>query len=76
MKALTVKRKSKFDFDCGYIIKSPCRDCRQTKNLPYCSKNCLLLHQVQTRLVGTISSSNPLSEHEDYPLSLSVYREF
>jgi hypothetical protein len=72
MTALAAKNKSRFDFESGHIIKSPCRDCRQVKNLPGCSRNCPLLFQLQTRLIDTISSSNRLSEYEDYSLSLSV----
>ena len=60
----------KFDFDGGYITKSPCRDCILENNLPGCSNNCLTLSQVQALLSGIRSRSNKFSEYEEYSLLL------
>lgn len=76
MRAIATINKSRFDFESGYITKSPCRDCERANNLPYCSNNCRLLSQLQTRLIDTISSSNSLSDYEGYSLSLLVCGDF
>ncbi len=48
--------KCQFDFDLGYLVKSPCRDCDQRESaFPDCSQNCHLLAQVQTALSSSVS---------------------
>ncbi|MFZ0130972.1 MAG: hypothetical protein WAK95_00405 [Desulfobacterales bacterium] len=50
------RRECQFDFDLGYLVKSPCRDCDQRKSaFPTCSQDCLLLAQVQTALSASVS---------------------
>lgn len=45
-----------FDFDIGYLIKSPCRDCDRRKSFfPDCSRECLLLDRIQSILATTVS---------------------
>lgn len=45
-----------FDFELGYLTKSPCLNCKNRSNLPKCHKGCLILDQIQTRLARGISS--------------------
>jgi len=47
-----------FDFEGGYITKSPCRDCTLESNLPDCSNDCRMLSQVQMHLARSIFCSN------------------
>ena len=35
-KAIMKPLQHKFDFEIGYLVKSPCRDCFDQKNLPGC----------------------------------------
>ncbi len=63
-------KKSKFDFDDTHIVRSPCRDCPHSHNLPGCSNNCRKLSQLQSLLVGIISCSRDVSEWEEYALSM------
>ena len=44
-----------FDFDIGYLVKSPCRCCEQHEDLPHCSRACHLLDRVRGILVDSIS---------------------
>ena len=44
-----------FDFDVGYLVKSPCRCCEKQKNLPQCAHACHLLDRVRGILADTIS---------------------
>jgi len=46
-----------FDFDIGYLVKSPCKQCDRLRELPACSEKCSLLSEIQTLLSKGISSS-------------------
>ena len=52
--------KCRFDFEVGYLVKSPCKDCDQRETLPACSSNCIILDKVQSVLSTAISSSKHL----------------
>ncbi len=45
----------KFDFEVGYLVRSPCRACEQIRKLPTCSQSCSQLARVQTLLADSIS---------------------
>ena len=45
----------KFDFEIGYLIKSPCKKCNQRDRFPECAKDCTMLDQIQTILSDAIS---------------------
>jgi len=45
-----------FDFEIGYLIKSPCLNCENKSQLPSCHSDCLILDQIQTMLARGISS--------------------
>jgi hypothetical protein len=53
--------RSKFDFEIGYFIKSPCRDCDSRKEFPGCFEECVMLDKVRTVLAESISCFNPHS---------------
>jgi len=59
MKSLTRKSpsKHKFDFEIGYLVKSPCRDCENRSLFPECSDNCDILDRIQTVLIDCICCS-------------------
>lgn len=45
-----------FDFEIGYLIKSPCLNCENKSLLPHCHSDCLILDKIQTMLARGISS--------------------
>ncbi len=45
----------KFDFEIGYLIKSPCKKCNQRDRFPKCAEDCTMLDQIQTILSDAIS---------------------
>lgn len=45
-----------FDFEIGYLIKSPCLNCENKSRLPKCHADCQILDMIQTRLARGISS--------------------
>ena len=47
--------RHRFDFEIGYLIKSPCRECAQRKTLPKCMETCNQLDKIQTILSESIS---------------------
>ena len=46
-----------FDFEVGYLIKSPCKDCRQYGIFPQCMAECTLLDKIQDVLSAVVSNS-------------------
>ena len=64
-----------FDFNIGYLVKSPCRDCRTQANLPDCSTNCAILHKVQAILADSISSANNFSVAETHDVPHQVLEQ-
>ncbi|MDD2390065.1 MAG: hypothetical protein PHP23_10085 [Desulfobacterales bacterium] len=59
----------RFDFDIGYLVKSPCKGCANRGNFPACSDECVILDQIRTRLVGCVSSTKNYSSADDYALN-------
>lgn len=45
----------KFDFEIGYLIKSPCKKCDQRHRFPKCTEDCSMLDKIQTILSDAIS---------------------
>jgi hypothetical protein len=54
-------KRDKFDFEIGYLIKSPCKKCLNRKNLPECSDSCTLLDKIRIILAGGVSCSGKFS---------------
>jgi len=46
-----------FDFEIGYLIKSPCKECETVELFPDCADTCGLLAQIHTILSAAISCS-------------------
>ena len=67
-KALT----HKFDYDMGYLVKSPCRNCGTYDRFPDCMDRCVLLDRVQNALSDSLSSVHNFSAAESYCLPLDV----
>lgn len=45
----------KFDFEIGYLVKSPCRKCSRRKKFPQCVDECDTLDKIHTLLAETVS---------------------
>jgi hypothetical protein len=45
----------KFDFEIGYLIKSPCEGCDVRKNFPDCIDECNDLDKIHSALAETVS---------------------
>ena len=61
-----------FDFDIGYLVKSPCRDCGSRKVLPNCVEGCEILDQIQTVLADSIPSETSISPVDTYDVPADV----
>lgn len=59
----------KFDFDIGYLIKSPCKGCKNRNHFPSCADDCEMLDKIQRRLIGCVSSTRSYSAIDTYALS-------
>ncbi|MDJ0782716.1 MAG: hypothetical protein QNJ22_12135 [Desulfosarcinaceae bacterium] len=54
---MTTNPKRCFDFEIGYLEKSPCRDCyERILHFPSCADACNILKQIQTALAPGIST--------------------
>ncbi len=53
---MTIER-DKFDFDVGYLVKSPCNECSDRDKFPKCSDTCQVLDKIRTKLAKGISSN-------------------
>ena len=47
-----------FDFEIGYLIKSPCLNCENKSELPKCHADCPILDKIQTTLARGSSSQS------------------
>jgi len=47
----------RFDFEIGYLIKSPCRECEERSDFPGCADTCVTLGRIQAILSEGISST-------------------
>ena len=53
-----IVNRDMFDFEIGYLIKSPCLTCENKSRLPICHTDCLILDKIQTMLARGISSQS------------------
>lgn len=51
-------KRDLFDFEIGYLTKSPCLSCKDKKEMPRCHDQCRVLDQLQTTLARGISSQS------------------
>lgn len=54
-------KRDTFDFEIGYLKKSPCLDCKRKEKLPACAALCPELDAIQTVLAAGIE----LGRNED-----------
>ncbi len=64
-----------FDFDIGYLVKSPCRDCVSREVLPNCIEGCEILDQIQSVLADSIPSETSISPAETYDVPAEVLEQ-
>ncbi len=64
-----------FDFDIGYLVKSPCRDCASRTKLPNCINDCEILDQIQTVLADSIPSEAAISPVETYDVPAEILEQ-
>ncbi len=44
-----------FDFEIGYLAKSPCKDCPRREDIPECTDRCPILEEIQILLARGVS---------------------
>ena len=49
-------KRNRFDFEIGYLTKSPCIECDNKSCLPKCHRDCMILDRLQTKLAKGIST--------------------
>ena len=47
--------KYKFDFEIGYLVRSPCKTCNLQNTFPKCADTCILLDEIHTVLAEVVS---------------------
>ena len=58
MKYPALKRKApqfRYDFELGYLIKSPCKGCPTRPRFPKCIDTCKVLDMIHARMADTVS---------------------
>ena len=60
--------RHRFDFDIGYLVKSPCRECTDRFLFPDCMDGCLPLDKIRTVLANSISCSRSFSSAESHAI--------
>lgn len=66
--------RRQFDFDIGYLVKSPCKGCVLRYHFPDCMARCDTLDRVQTHLARGISSCRAHSPLESFSVDLEGWR--
>ncbi|PID40932.1 MAG: hypothetical protein CR984_00680 [Proteobacteria bacterium] len=66
--SMTNKYTHRFDFDIGYLIKSPCRECTDHYLFPGCMDSCLSLDRVRTVLANSVSCSRTCASVESHAI--------
>lgn len=58
MKYLPYKNLNyRFDFEIGYLTKSPCKECEKREDFPECMDDCNMLDKIHSILCESISCS-------------------
>ncbi|NQT10223.1 MAG: hypothetical protein HQ573_03525 [Desulfobacteraceae bacterium] len=47
----------RFDFEIGYLVKSPCKECNKQNSFPECADTCKMLDEIHGILSEAVSSS-------------------
>ena len=61
-----------FDFDVGYLVRSPCRDCEARSQFPRCHEDCEVLDRIREVLCGVVSSARGHSSLEAFSISPEI----
>ena len=61
---MTNRYRHRFDFDIGYLVKSPCRECLDRDLFPGCMETCLPLDKIRTVLANSVSCSRSYASVE------------
>ena len=61
---MTNRYRHRFDFDIGYLVKSPCRECLDRDFFPGCMDSCLPLDKIRTVLANSVSCSRSYTSME------------
>jgi hypothetical protein len=62
------KYTHRFDFDIGYLIKSPCRECADHHLFPGCMDGCLSLNKIRSVLANSVSCSRAYTSVESHAI--------
>ncbi len=62
------KYRHRFDFDIGYLVKSPCRECADRYLFPDCMDTCISLDKIRTVLANSVSCSRSYSSVESHAI--------
>ncbi|WP_319525353.1 hypothetical protein [uncultured Desulfosarcina sp.] len=54
---MTNNYRHRFDFDIGYLVKSPCRECPDRHLFPGCIEGCVPLDKIHAVLANSVSCS-------------------
>ena len=61
-------KRDKFDFEIGYLVKSPCKGCADRAHFPRCLNTCEIIQRLQTVLASGVSCSLGLPAAEPFPV--------
>jgi len=50
-------KRYRFDFEIGYLVRSPCKECASRDDFPQCAETCKILDRIQAVLSEAISCS-------------------
>lgn len=64
-----------FDFNVGYLVKSPCKECATRDAFPGCMEDCNILEQIQSALSDSMSSANNYSVAETFDVPMHVLEQ-
>lgn len=67
--------KKRFDFELGYLVKSPCKACVYRPSIPDCIDRCQIMDRVQTTLAQGIVTTCKFSPLESYSVLLEDRRK-
>lgn len=52
-----INAKYRFDFEIGYLTKSPCKECVDRRDFPGCEDDCRILDKIHAVLSEVVSCS-------------------
>ena len=67
--------RHRFDFDIGYLVKSPCRECHDRDHFPGCMQSCHALDRIHAVLANSVSSSHSRASMESHAIYLDAREE-